>query len=323
MKGLHIMRKRRWGAHGLWMIPLLLLGFGAFTNDAAAQVEIVSEQMFLIASQQGPDINVLHLMTIRNVGFDTVQEVELPVPYQATQIVADNVPIESLWLEATRVADQRPIAPGESRNYVLQYIVPVRTVPLALQRNMPYPSDHVTLWLDSSRYRATGVGPGEGPRGALTFRGYETFEGVTFGIYQMEGVPVVDTWQVVIEPIDRREHMKPLDNNLVHGDPTVFFAAIKEWAIPWLFPWGVCVAVLGMLGVLLVRRRRHGDSSALKRLKDSLVDLDMRFRRGEMDELTYRHMRNELKEEALSLMERDARRAHHSGRDEVGVKDGV
>ena len=319
------MRKRRWGVRGLWIIANWCYWASApLQIGAAAQVEIVSEQMFLIASEQGPDINVLHLMTIRNVGFDTVQEVRAPGALCRRH---KSLPTTS---RSSRFGWRRrgwrisgPSLPGRAGITFCSTSCPCErclSPCSAICRILPITSH--CGWIQAAIVQR-GLAPAKGPRGALTFRGYETFEGVTFGIYQMEGVPVVDTWQVVIEPIDRREHMRPLDNNLIHGDPTVFFAAIKEWAIPWLFPWGVCVAVLGMLGVLLVRRRRHGDSSALKRLKDSLVDLDMRFRRGEMDELTYRHMRNELKEEALSLMERDARRAHHSGRDEVGVKDGV
>lgn len=331
MKGLRIMWKRRWSVRCLLIFQFVLwVGFGALTSGAAAQLEIVSEQMFLVASEQGPDIHVLHLLTIRNAGFDEVQEVQLPVPLQATEIVVNNVPPDALELEATRVADRRPIASGESRNYVLQYELSVRTVPFALQRNMPYPADVVTLWLDASRYRAMGVGPGEGPRGALNFWGYETLEGVTFGVYQMEGVPVVDVWQVVIEPIQRRESMRLLHNHLMHADPGAFWASIKDRMVPWLFPWGLAVAVVGVAGgVWMMRRRREGsveratESTALTRLKDSLVELDMRYRRGEVDEMVYRAMRSRLKEEALELMEREARRAQHSERGEAGVKNGV
>ncbi len=329
MKGLLVMRRRRWGVRCLILCQLVLwISFGAATHQAAAQIEIVSDQMFLIASEQGPDMHVLHLLTVRNVGFDEVQEILLPVPLQATEIVANNVPPESLGLEATRVVDQRPIAPGESRNYVLQYELPVRSIPFALQRNMPYPADLVTLWVDSGRYRAMGVGPGEGPRGALRFFGYETLEGVTFGVYQMEGVPAVDVWQVVLEPVNRRENMRLLNNHLIHGDPGTFFASLKDRVTPWLFPWGL-VLVGGVVGVLLMMRRRAGSAGrpaelpALRTLKDSLVDLDMRFRRREIDEIAYREMRSRLKEEALALMEREARRTQHSERSEAGVKNGV
>lgn len=322
------MRMRRWGVRSLLTFAVVAVTFAASVVGASAQLEISSEQMFLIGSEQGPDINVLHLLTIGNPGIEAVNVVELPVPRQATHIVAENVPLESLWLEATRVADQRPMGPGESRNYVLQYELPVRSVPISLQHNMPYPSDQITLWVDASRFRVTGVGPGEGPRGAPAFRGFSDFEGLTFGVYQMEGVPVVDTWQVVIEPLERRAAMKPLGNNLIHGDPSTFFADIRERLTPWLFPWGLLVVAVVVI-VFVVRRRQVPSQSglagshAVEELKDAMIDLDMRFRRGELEELAYREMRSNLKAEILSLLERNAQRVGRGGRDEVEVKDGV
>lgn len=277
------------------LIVLFLLLFPIATE--AAEPGILQEVIVIRSPGAGPGVAVQHEMLVWNFEPETVERIELPVISGAVDVQGVGETEGMLRWEEGRLIDPRPLAPGEQRIYQLTYSVPVPSVPLVLQRRLPYPVVVTDFWIEE-RFRLTGIGVALVEQGVVE---PDLGEG-RFDHYEMFGERVSDRWQVVVEPVVRRSGLPVLGGHAFHSDPGTILAGS---GVLWIVLAGV-----GLAAVAAVYRMRSsrdegppGDAAPVDareaHLKDMIVELDLLHRRGGVPDEEYRERRAALKEELL------------------------
>lgn len=311
---------------GLWPRLLLLvlllpvgLAAGALAApDEAPDVEVVREHLFLTRGPAGAQ--VLHMVELVNLGPRPAQRVPLPVPAEAQWEQLPS-PVEA---GAGGLVDPRPLAVGEGRQYALIYSLPWRE-PMVLRRPLLYPTAELWLWAETSGLAVRGVG--------LVPVGREEIEGLEFAVYHMERLEPHPAWQVVLErpgggarelPVLMQVGMRsdPAEVLARHPLPRLILAALAVAGIVAgvrrfqarsraARPDGTGAAGRGGAGGGRAPQAGTGAAGAhalapggreeMERLKDQIVQLDVAFHNGELDEDVYRERRAVLKARLLQL----------------------
>lgn len=277
----------------------------AQTPPEAPDVEIVTERLLFTRGPNGP--RLLHMVQLLNVGPRPAEQIPLSVPTGALWL---DVP-EELEPGENVIVDPRPLAPGEARQYVFTYDLPWQRLPMTVRRPLFYPTEVMELWAETD---------------ALTLRGVnvrpvaeEDIGGIRFTVFVMTDVPPHPQWQVLLEtPNAPGARVSPLERIGQRSDP---FDIVRAHPLPGAI---LVVVALLVIGYVISRRKQNFDVGApltgeqsvagaprrldertgeIVRLKEAIVQVDVAYQNGEMDEDVYAERRASLKSELLQLLD--------------------
>lgn len=284
----------------------MLTGGAAFaqTPPEAPDVEVLWELMVLSRAPRG--VQVAHLMHVVNAGPRVATSVPLSIPQGARWL---DVP-DGLIAQENRAVDPHPLRVGEERRYMVVYEIPWQQLPMAVRRELLYPTYELNIWVRAGELQVRGVNVLSGGTG--------DFDGVPVEMYAMVDLEPHPQWQIVLDsPASgpaRLPELSPLGHR---SDPVEI---LRTHPLSKLL---LGVVVLGAAGVVrrywpareAARSARPGDAGGraideredVAALKEEIVRVDVAFRNGELDEATYRELRRELKERLLTLMSAQGR----------------
>lgn len=276
----------------------------------APDVEVIAERMLFTRGPGGP--RVLHMVQLVNIGPRVAEQVPLAAPLGAVWL---DVP-EQLSAQQDVLIDPRPMAAGEARQYVFTYELPWQRLPMAIRRPLLYPTGVLELWAETD---------------ALTLRGVnvrpdamEEIGGIHFTVYVSTDLQPHPQWQVVLEtttgpgarasPLERiGQRSDPLDIVRNHPLPGLLLLAVVLLAVGLIIARRINVRTsAGAMKVTVSPETaqpsapsgggRVSTSGEVARLKEAIVQVDVAFQNGDVDEDVYVERRRALKSQLLQLM---------------------
>lgn len=297
----------------------------------APDVEVVTERMLFTRGPEGP--LVLHMVQLVNVGPRAAERVPLPVPQGAVWM---DVP-DDLVAETDVIVDPRPMAAGEARQYIFTYELPWQRLPMAIRRPLFYPTAMLEVWAEQSLvFRGVGLREaGEEDLAGRLFTVYvsgdlaphpqwqallETTTGPAAAVSERERLgqrsdpldivradPLRALWPVAavlllitVLAVRRAQHRKT--TGVVVGVPGDGATAVEK-ATATDVAEGPSAPGEGTAGTGQ-RAVRGGSAAAIARLKEQIVQVDVAYHQGELDDATYNKRRNALRADLLRLMGR-------------------
>lgn len=180
------------------LLAVALTGAAAVSGPAAASTTaeespmgpgLVIPRETLVVRWQDGRLWLLDLVTVTNAGEEAVSEVRLPLPPGAAGITAEGGELE---IADGGARDPRPVAPGETRRYTLQYyLIPMRW-PHPLQREIQYPTAELLVM----------AMPGELIVGGLDLERGQAQEiaGQRLDVWASAWLSAGTLWQAVVRP---------------------------------------------------------------------------------------------------------------------------
>lgn len=287
----------------------------------APDVEIVTERMLFTRGPGGP--RVLHMVQLVNIGPRVAERVPLAAPLGAVWL---DVP-EELSAEQDVLIDPRPMAAGEARQYVFTYELPWQRLPMVIRRPLLYPTGVLELWAETDTLTLRGVN--------VRPEAIEEIGGIHFTVYVSADLQPHPQWQVVLEtttgpgarasPLERiGQRSDPLDIVRNHPLPGLLLLAVVLLAVGLFIARRINARTSAGAGKVTVTPERRetaqpsapsadgrvpasGDgrvssSDEVARLKEAIVQVDVAFQNGDLDEDVYVERRDALKSQLLQLM---------------------
>lgn len=265
----------------------------------------------LVLRLQDGRLWVLDLVTVTNAGSDVVSDVQLPLAPGAEGLTVEG-DHPDLEIAEGAVWDRRPLAPGESRRYTLQYSIFVFRWPHALQKPIVYPTAELLTLAIPEELVVGGLDLERGPAQIIAGQTLET----QVSAWLAPGV----SWQVIVRPGPLAGPLAGWNEGLL--DLPVL-AELDRFPGDWLIQraarnpqaTAVVLAVAALLSVgaaLSLRKDRakgsgaaageslkkgKGDSGAeaeLASLARAVARLDLAFQQRALAERTYRRRRRAL-----------------------------
>lgn len=290
---------------------LLLLVPAGFANGqtppTAPDVEIVTERLLFTRGPNGP--RVLHMVQLVNVGPRVAEEIPLSVPQGAVWL---DVP-EELNTGPNVITDPRPLAAGEARQYVFTYDLPWQRMPMVVRRPLHYPTEVMELWTESDALLLRGVN--------VRPIAEEEIGGINFTVAVSTDVQPHAQWQVLLEtPSAPGARATPLERLGQRDDP---LHIVRNYPLAGLLLFALVLLAVAAPIVQRVNARRalartdvpsegaaaeagkvRRAEGEVARLKEAIVQVDVAFQNGDMDERTYNERRQALKAELLAVVRR-------------------
>ena len=143
----------------------------------------------LVLRWQDGRLWVLDLVTVTNAGNTAVSEVQLPLVPGAQGVTFDG---DELEIAEDSAWDRRPLAPGESRRYTLQYYVMIFRWPHPLHKPIVHPTAELTVMAMPEEIVVGGLDLERGPAQMVAGQSLDVWA----SSWLAPGVP----WQVIVRP---------------------------------------------------------------------------------------------------------------------------
>lgn len=134
-------------------------------------------------------LHVLNLVTVTHPGTESVDEIRLTLPPEATAVVVNP---DHLILDADAAVDQTPMQPGETRTYSLQYTLLIGRWPYGLRRLIQYPTAELQLLTLLDEVQISGVD--------LETGGTETVADQSLFAHNSRWLAPGETWHAIVTP---------------------------------------------------------------------------------------------------------------------------
>lgn len=289
---------------GFVLACLFLLSSFPLQALAAENVRVVEHQM-VVVPQEGR-LEFLSMFEVTNRGDEAAPQVQLDLPEGAEQIR----PVEGFELPEVldgRVVEHAPLGPGETRSYSVTYSVPVEGNRPVLMYQTSYVTETMTVLIPPERLAIEA-------EGFLTQSEPLNLYGQYFRKFTRLGLSAGQSWPLYFSLINPSNPGPSIDKS-VHpsGLPVIYhdYGRGTLWALLNLVFIGSVLA-LGFIGVGSAHRRAQAagrrfarESLAARReaLMQERVELERKWRSGELEEAVYQSRKAELEKELLLLME--------------------
>lgn len=304
------------------------------TPGLAPDVEIITERMLFTRGPNGP--RVLHMIQLVNIGPRLAEQIPLTIPQGAVWL---DVPAELTTMEAVAV-DPRPLPVGEARQYVLTYELPWQRLPMPIRRSLFYPTEVLEVWVETDELIVRGVNlrpVANEEIGGIRFTVLVSTDLQPHPQWQavLETATGPGAQATQLERIGQRSD--PLDIVRAHPLPGLLLLTAVLLVAGAFFAWrvnerkplsatgdadgggdanatsrgesaGAAVpetagSVSGSsAGTSSVPDRGIATRGEVARLKEAIVQVDVSFQNGELDEDAYVERRNALKQKLVALL---------------------